>query len=354
MNTLIIKCLAELMHDHECVIIPEFGAFISKDRPARLDYAVHRLTPPSKEFVFNAQLVSDDDVFANYLSEKQHVTYQKAASQLHDFAMQCLAKLEVDKELNLEGIGTLYYINSQDVTFVADANVNFNGDAFGLEIFTVQPIYRSETYRQLQTDIEEKQKAKNTPMTVVGEVEETAPHKITRSNYKWYRAAAYSTLVATALVLLGWGADKNGSKLASWNPLFYSSPNEFVVKHLSEKFNARETFIVDGLNSVDVKIPVFEFNPEITLRKFEVEKPKTVGNEKYYSIIGASLNNVEDAERCAEKFRRSGFENAQVLPEKNGKYRVEYEAVAGKEAAIERLEVIRNTVNESAWLLIKK
>lgn len=342
------------MHERECVIIPEFGAFISKDRPARLDYAVHRLTPPSKEFVFNTQLVSDDDAFANYLSEKQHVTYQKAASQLHDFAMQCLAKLEVDKELNLEGIGTLYYINSQDITFVADADANFNGDAFGLGVFTVQPIYRSETYRQLQTDIEERQKAKNTPMTVVAEVEESTPHKITRSNYKWYRAAAYSALVATAMVLLGWGADKNGSRLASWNPLFYSSPNEFVAKHLSERFNTRETFVVDGLDAVDVKMPVFEFNPEIASRKVEFEKPETVVNENYYSIIGASLNNAEDAEKYAEKFRKSGFGNAQVLPEKNGRYRVEYEAVAGKEAATERLEVIKNTVNESAWLLIKK
>lgn len=342
------------MRSRECVIIPEFGAFISKDRPARLDYAVHRLTPPSKEFVFNTQLVSDDDVFANYLSERQHVTYQEAVSLLHDFAMQCLAKLEVDKELNLEGIGTLYYIDSQNIAFAADADVNFNGDAFGLAVFTVQPIYRSETYQVLQMSIEEKQKAKNTPMTVVAEVEESVPHKLTRSNYKWYRAAAYSTLVATAMVVLGWGADRNDSKLASWNPLFYSSPNEFVVKHLSEKFNARETFAVDGLDAVDVKVPVFEFNPELTLRKVEVEKPKTIGNEKYYSIIGASLNNAEDAERCAEKFRKSGFVNAQVLPEKSGKYRVEYESVVGKEAAIERLEVIKNTVNESAWLLIKK
>lgn len=345
------------MLDHECVIIPEFGAFISKDCSARLDYAVHRLTPPSKEFVFNAQLVSDDDVFTNYLSEKQHITYQKAASQLHDFAMQCLAKLEVDKELSLEGIGTLYYFGNQNITFIPNAELNFNGDAFGLGVFTVQPIYRSETYRELQVTIEEKQRAKNTPMTVIDQVEEVTPHKITRSNYKWYRAAAYSTLVATAMVLLGWGADKNGSNLASWNPLFYSSPNEFVVKHLSEKYNTRETFVVDGLNPVEVKLPVFEFNPEITLNKAEIEKPKTdiVENQDFYSIIGASLNNVEDAEKCVLNFKKLGFENAMILPVgRNGKYRVEYEAVAGKEAATERLEVIRKTVNESAWLLIKK
>jgi len=354
MNTLIIKYLAELLHDYECVIIPEFGAFISKENPAHLDYAVHRLTPPSKDFVFNAQLISDDDVFANYLSEKQHVTYQKAVSQLHDFAMQCLAKLEVDKELTLEGIGTLYYIESQNITFVADASVNFNGDAFGLGAFTVQPIYRSETYRVLQSNIEEKQRVKNTPMTVIEEVEAETPHKITRTNYKWYRAAAYSTLVATAMVFLGWGADRNDSKLASWNPLFYSSPNEFVVKHLSEKYNARETFVVDGIKSVDVKLPVFEYNPEIFIRHDENKPIKEVREVKFYSIIGASFDNLEAAENCVVEFQGLGFAEATVLPEKNGKYRVEYEAVAGKEAALARLEVIKKNVNESAWLFIKK
>lgn len=355
MDILIIKYLAELMFERECVIVPEFGAFISKDVPARLDYGVHRLTPPSREFVFNAQLVSDDDVFANYLCVRQHITHDAATSRLHAFAMQCLAKLEVDGELEFDGVGTLHYVDSQNITFTADTAVNFNGDAFGLGMLTVQPIFRSETYRGLKTDIEERQKMKNTPMTVVGEVGAETPHHVTRSNYRWYRAAAYSLLAATVMVLLGWGADRNGSNFASWNPLFYSSPNEFVFKRLSERYDARETLIFGRIEPVEVKLPIYEFVPELSLEERKVEQPEPVANEQCYSIIGASFDRLEDAERCALQFRKAGFENAMVLPvSRNNKYRVEYEAVAGKDAAVERLEMIKATVNESAWLFIKK
>lgn len=354
MNTMIIKYIAELMYDCECVIIPEFGAFISKESPARLDYAVHRLSPPSKEFVFNAKLKNEDDVLADYLCEKLHITHQKAVMLLHDFAMQSLAKLEVDKEMELEGIGKLYYVNSQIITFVQNDNVNFNGNSFGLGTFSIQPVFRSEIYSELKTEIEERQREKNVPMTVAENAEEMTPHKVTRANYKWYRAAAYSSIVATAMVLLGWGVDANNSKLASWNPLFYSSPNEFVVKHLNEKYNARETYIVDQIKPTEVKLPIASYNPEIVV---EHRAKKTIKQEvakDYYSIIGASFNDMASAERCVEKFKKLGFGNAEVLPERKGRYRVEYEAVAGKEAAVERLEVIKKEYNESAWLLIKK
>lgn len=352
---MIIKCLAELLFDNECVIIPEFGAFISKENAARLDYAVHRLTPPTKEFAFNAQLTSDDGVFVNYLSERQHVTREDAASILHDFAMQSLARLEVEKELELENIGKLYYVDSQTITFVAAADANFCGDAFGLTTFTAQPIFRSETYRELKSNIEVQQKAKNTPMTVFDEIQDVEPQKITHRNYKWYRAAAYSSLVAMAMVLLGWGADKNNSELASWNPLFYSSPNEFIVKHLNEKINVRETFVIDNIPSVEVKLPAFVFNPTLKKQHVEVEQVETVTDVRRYSIIGGSFDNMAAAERCVVKFKKLGFENAEALPvNDNGNYRVEYEAVTGKDAAVIRLQEIKEKYNESAWLLRKK
>jgi len=355
MNTLIIKCLAELMQERECVIVPEFGAFISNECPARLDYLAHRLTPPSKEFAFNAKLISDDGVFVSYLSEKQYVTTDDAIEELHDFAMQCLAVLEVEKELCLEGVGNLYYLNNKTITFVADANVNFSGDSFGLAAFTVQPIYRTDTYHEVKAVIEEEQKAKNTPMTVIEEVNEETPHQLTHANYRWYRTAAYSAAVATALLFLGWGAEKSDSKFASMNPFFSFSPNEFVVKNLTEKYNARETYVVERLRPRETDLSIFENKMELVDKHIEGEQVKPTEEVDYYSIIGASFNNFADAEKCVSKFKAMGFENAEALPiSKNGNYRVEYEAVAGKEAAMARLEAIKEKYNKSAWLLIKK
>ncbi|MBK9417352.1 MAG: hypothetical protein IPN62_08680 [Flavobacteriales bacterium] len=40
--------LAELLHDHDCVIVPQWGGFLTHYRPARLDGARHLIHPPAK------------------------------------------------------------------------------------------------------------------------------------------------------------------------------------------------------------------------------------------------------------------------------------------------------------------
>ena len=348
---MIVKYLSELLFERECVIVPEFGAFISKESPATIDYANHRLTPPTKEVVFNSQLVADDGVLVDYLCVRMEVSHEEAAGIVHDFAMRSLAVLDCNEPLHLEGIGTLQRINSKDFSLRLDENVNFLGDAFGLTSFSVQPIYRSETYQHIATKIAAEQKAKNTAMTVH---EEEKPHRVNRYNYRWFRAAAYSMMVAMVLVLLGWGADKRDSSIASWNPFFYSSPNEFIAKHLNAKFEAMESVNVERVPMLKVTLPTYVAGEVNYLQPLDNELLKPVDVNFYY-IIGASFKNNKDAQRCAKGFKKQGFDNVEVLPvNSKGNVRVAYELVMGKDAALKRLEIIKKEYNEAAWLLRKK
>jgi hypothetical protein len=348
---MIVKYLSELLFERECVIVPEFGAFISKETPATIDYASHRLTPPSKEVVFNSQLIADDGVLVDYFSVKMDVSHEEAAKMVHDFAMRSLAVLDCNEPLHLEGIGTLERINSKDFTLRLDDDVNLLGDAFGLTSFSVQPIYRSETYQHIATKIAAEQKAKNTAMTVHGEEK---PHHVNRYNYRWFRAAAYSMMVAMLLVLLGWGADKSDSKIASWNLFFYSSPNEFIAKHLNARFEAMEKINVERIPVTKVSLPTFGAKDINYLQPLDNESLKPV-DPNYYYIIGGSFKNNKDARRCANGFKKQGFDNVEVLQaNKKGNVRVAYEVVMGKEAALKRLEIIKKEYNEAAWLLRKK
>lgn len=334
---MIIKYLTELLLDHECVIVPEFGAFITKEIPAKLDYVNHVLTPPSKEIAFNRQLVADDGLLIGYVAERQGITRAEATKLVHDFAMKSLAVYEESGALPI------------------DNSVNLLGDSFGLTTIKANPIYRRETYQHIATKIATEQKAKNTLMTVVGEEKEAKPHRVNRYNYKWFRAAAYSMIVALFLVFLGWGADKSDSRFASWNPLFYSSPNEFIVKHLDVMLDSREFEPVTTLPSLQVSIPICENEKEINyLQPIDSELLKPV-DVNYYYIIGASFTTEKDAKRCVADFKKRGFEGAMALPmNAKGNVRVAYEMVFGKEAALKRLEIIKKEYNEAAWLLRKK
>ena len=350
---MITKYISELLFDHECVIIPDFGAFISKESPATLDYATHRLTPPSKELAFNGQLVSDDGLLIGYVAEKLGVTTTVSAKMVHEFANRCLNVIEASGVLRLDGMGVLSRVTERDYVFQLDEDLNLFGDAFGLTALKVQPVYRKETYQHLADKIATEQKAKNTLMTVHEEKREAKPHHVNRHNYKWFRAAAYSMLIAMVLVLLGWGADKRDSNFASWNPFFYSSPNEFIAKHLGDAYNIREAVTVDLLKAV--KAPVIDCNCDVNyIQPVDSEQLKPVDGRVYY-IIGCSLTNEVDAQRCVTKFKKQGFDDAEALPmNSKGNIRIAYESVAGWDAALKRLEIIKKDYNEAAWLLRKK
>ena len=182
---MIIKCLSELLLDHECVIVPEFGAFITKEMPAVLDYVNNRLTPPSKEVAFNGQLVADDGLLIGYVAERMGVTTTEAAKMIHDFAMRSLAVLEASGALRLDGMGVLTRVNDRNYIIQFDDDTNLLGDAYGLTAIKAQPVYRRDTYQQLAKRIATEQKAKNTMMTVHEEAREPQPHRVNRYNYKW-------------------------------------------------------------------------------------------------------------------------------------------------------------------------
>ena len=340
---MITKYISELLFDHECVIIPEFGAFISKEVPATIDYVNHRLTPPSKELAFNGQLLSDDGLLVDYVAKRKNITRNEASKMVHDFAMSSLAVVEASGILRLDGMGILSRVTSKDYVFQLDENLNLFGDAFGLTSFTVQPIYRRETYKHIAEKIVIEQKEHNTPMTV----------HVNRHNYKWFRAAAYSMVIATVLVILGWGANKSDSNFASWNPLFYSSPNEFIAMHFNNKIEAREIINVEKLTALKAQLPTTDDDIKF-IQPVDAEQLKPIDGNSYY-IIGASLKNEKDAQKCVKAFQNQGFSDAVSLPKNDkGNVRVAYELVMGKNAAIKRLEIIKKEYNEAAWLLRKK
>jgi hypothetical protein len=93
---MIINYLIELLKDNECVIVPEFGAFISQRRSATIDYANHSFMPPYKELVFNNKLTNDDDLLLNYIMQKENISKDEALEKIQKFVNQSAAILDVN------------------------------------------------------------------------------------------------------------------------------------------------------------------------------------------------------------------------------------------------------------------
>jgi nucleoid DNA-binding protein len=356
---MIINYLIELLKDNECVIVPEFGAFISQRRSATIDYANHRFMPPYKELVFNNKLTNDDDLLLNYIMQKENISKDEALEKIQKFVNQSAAILDVNFELELEGLGKLRNF-SGDYVFETKKDINILGDAFGLTSFNYQPIFRTETYQVIKEKIVVEQKQKNTEYSIaIDSVEEVASETPSRRKPSLFRTFAYTTLAFLLIFAINWTTDKSDSQLASWNPFLYSSPNEFLIKVLEVGEEVEVSEALEEIEEVEAteEIEVVEATEEIKVveatEEIEVTEVPEILNSYY--IIGGSFQTEESAEKCVNILKKQGFENASSLEKNNkGNIRVYYESFAEKADALIRLDEIKRDYNESAWLLFQK
>lgn len=361
---MITKYLTELLYDNECVVVPNFGAFITKNHSAVIDYANNRFMPPYKEIIFNNKLVADDNVLVSHVSKKERISSEEAAKMVQSFVNKCYAILDHKAELELQDLGTLRITFTGEFTFEMAEGKNLLGDSFFLSDFNVQPIFRSETYQLIKEHIVVEQKEKNTPINS-SSVDTT---KTRKTDYKFRRSIFYVAAVLALFFVINFTTDRSDSNMASWNPFLYSSPNEFIISILGSEEAEIETVIeteavaeatvteeVATEEVVKVEETVVPEMPIVAEPEPIVEEKEIVVEKHHYFIIGGSFQTQNSAERCLQDLKNQGFEQASVLEMNDkGNIRVSYESFVKKADALIRLDEIKKNYNESAWLLFQK
>ena len=401
---MITNYLKELLNDNECVIIPEFGAFISKRHSATIDYVNHSFLPPYKEIVFNNKLTNNDEILVDFISKKENISKEDSLTKIQNFVNQTAAILDVNNEYVMEGLGKMRKFGN-DYVFEVSHSENLLGDSFGLTEFNYKPVFRTETYQIIKEKIVVEQKEKNTDYTIAIEsVEETAP--VTRRKPSMFRTLAYTTLAFLLVFALNWTTDKSDSNLASWNPFLYSSPNEFLIGiqefrnssidngqqttdnslcsqlgdfsletveevALEEEIGVEEVETVEPTMEIAVTEEVIEVSgedviaeivPEVVseIQAEDISATQNLSNSEPqqltpYYIIGGSFQTEASAEKCLNGIKNQGFENASTLDKnEKGYIRVYYESFAEKADALVRLDEIKSKYDKSAWLLFQK
>lgn len=66
--------IRELLLDHDCVILPDFGGFIGNYVPAHYDSS-NNFYPPTKQISFNKQLCHNDGLLIGKVSKSLTLNY---------------------------------------------------------------------------------------------------------------------------------------------------------------------------------------------------------------------------------------------------------------------------------------
>ncbi len=99
--------IAELLEEHDYVIVPGLGAFRASHLPARFDEEGIKMLPPSKTLSFNPDVKMNDGVVTGYLVHRLKTPVSRAQKLTGEFSDDVVYRLGQGESVELEGLGTL-------------------------------------------------------------------------------------------------------------------------------------------------------------------------------------------------------------------------------------------------------
>ncbi len=139
------KEIYTLLLQHDIVIIPGLGAFVSEYRPAEISDESDEIKPPSKTITFNGQLKNNDGLLVGHIAEKLHISHFNALVRIEKERDEMLFKLDKGDEVFVEGVGALSYNEQGEIVFEASEEENLLLDSFGLGAMSISEPQPAET-----------------------------------------------------------------------------------------------------------------------------------------------------------------------------------------------------------------
>jgi hypothetical protein len=126
------KYLIELLKKHECVIVPNFGAFISHHVASVHHPSENKFYPPSKNISFNRLLTTNDGLLIQHIATATNTSYTDAQSKINALSIEWNEALESNQNIILKGLGKLYKQLDNKIHFIPDITENLSLKSYGL------------------------------------------------------------------------------------------------------------------------------------------------------------------------------------------------------------------------------
>ena len=302
--------VSSLLLRHSCVIIPNFGGFVAKTIAAKLDLERGLFLPPSKQLLFNKNLINNDGLLISEYANFNGLEYIKSELEIENFVLELKTKLNSKQAVNLDRVGVLSYDTEGNLVFEQDRYFNLLLSSYGLS--------------QVQF-IANKEPEIKAPSTEVKKKKEKAP--IRKINYLKYAAAACLLPLAFYSFWIPTHSDVLESGLISYkdfNPFYkkelgaYSQQNIAIQeKNIQEKNIFEEQISTsknhriglykfdEGIN-IPIRIEEKKIVKEILDVKIENFENKISTTYAFEYIIGC-FSNKNNALKLISKLKKVGF-----------------------------------------------
>ena len=135
------RSIEKLLYQYECVTIPQFGAFLTRSFGAKIDYK-GLFHPPRKEVNFNQLLLANDGVLANFIAQKENISYESALRIIEKEVRNWRKRL-LTQTLLFPGVGKIQLNQDKKIQFIPLDKINFELKSFGLHTYERYPILKT-------------------------------------------------------------------------------------------------------------------------------------------------------------------------------------------------------------------
>ena len=280
-----------LLQEHDCVIVPNFGAFVARNISAKISSDGSRIYPPNKEITFNKSLIKSDGLLINRISSDENISYEMANDKLSNWVIKSHKKISKQGYIEIKNIGSISLENEKYI-FTPSQNSIFLKSSYGLNSIDSNEIKRSA-------------------------------NSISNSYLK------YAAILIVFLSLAG-----------IFTKSYFDSVNEF-----------NEASYAQANLEIEKKIQKATFNINSSLPTVKLPIKKQYGN---FHIIAGSFMLEENSLKMIADLKSKGFiEARKVGVNKFGLLQVAYNSYDTVEEARAALAEIRLSQDINAWLLIK-
>ena len=379
--------IEQLLHAHDCVIVPHFGGFIANYQSASINWSSQKIAPPTKSVLFNPNLIHNDGLLGHTVSADRGITYPAALTFIQDQVKLWQTALDKGKRVEIGEIGFLFK-NANQVIFEQSRELNILLSAYGLSAisfvnFAAAPI--AEKVVEGSQPIA--QKTEKEPLIIAlnpeskieevkgVEVEEKVVPITSHRNRRILRYAG----IAAAIPLMFYTywipmetdfIDTGKIQFADFNPIHKAPERTYQLRHDEIAFPTIETVKSwEDLtaNLIDnVEIYNYQFDDQLYI-PIRLDKTATavsaeidertnqgaaaVSEGSNYHVIGGCFSIKENAENLVADMRSKGFQ-ASIFDLKGGLHRVSVGDYSTSELAEQKLGEF-TAQGFSGWILHK-
>ncbi|MDD4823436.1 MAG: SPOR domain-containing protein [Bacteroidales bacterium] len=334
----LINHIEKLILTHNCVIIPELGGFVVRQRQAQIQGNEHLIIPPGKEIGFNTELKHNDGLLAEMYMKAHQVDYSAACIMLENDVCALKARLKEERKVSLGQLGRLFLNERSVMEFESSAELIFP-EYYGLAPFRCVELRYLEQPKSISLAPKEK--------------EEFIHIRIQRSFVRQIAAFAAAVLV---FVLISTPVKNPQTDYAS---ILYAghdtNQKEQIIDTPVETIVPLTEETSDNLPSVDSTVLTTQTAPVVAAQPIADEPVQAVTPTQYngrtYYIVVGSVETIKAAERQVADQKAKGFSKAGYI-ERDDRVRVYVESFTdkkmGEQAVIDYR--IAHPEHKDAWL----